>query len=134
MIETINKTRIFTDKEKAHAVNKVAIAIEQGKLVRNCCEICGEIKTHGHHNDYSKPLNVKWLCPSHHFQLHARLRRSGKTKSISRQAVVLRLEQKTYRQLKKWAKKDKRSFNNLVNLILMEATNGANNANSGSKS
>lgn len=37
------------------------------------CESCGETTSlHGHHDDYSKPLEVTWLCPSCHFVWHAK--------------------------------------------------------------
>lgn len=46
-------------------------AIKAGKLVRGPCEVCGSTKRiHGHHRDYSKPLEVQWLCASHHKAAH----------------------------------------------------------------
>lgn len=45
-------------------------AIAMGKLVREPCVICGELKTDGHHADYTKPLDVMWLCRSHHLAWH----------------------------------------------------------------
>lgn len=48
----------------------VARAIEAGELVREPCEVCGDPKTHGHHDDYDKPLEVRWLCPAHHGEHH----------------------------------------------------------------
>jgi hypothetical protein len=33
------------------------------------CEMCGE-KGQRHHEDYSKPLEVRFLCAFHHKQLH----------------------------------------------------------------
>lgn len=47
-------------------------AIVSGKLVRQPCEVCGEEKVHAHHDDYTKPLEVRWLCPSHHRLEHFR--------------------------------------------------------------
>mgnify|MGYP001608542312 CR=1 FL=1 len=52
------------------AQNKVRSAVKAGKLQKLPCEVCGAIKTHGHHDDYSKPLEVRWLCQKHHFELH----------------------------------------------------------------
>lgn len=54
------------NKEKRKAYWKVQEAIERGDLVRQTCEVCGEIKTEAHHEDYSKPLEVRWLCTKHH--------------------------------------------------------------------
>jgi len=56
--------------EKALAVRMVRSAIDSGKLIRQPCEICGDAKSHGHHEDYSKPLDVIWLCPQHHMDVH----------------------------------------------------------------
>jgi len=45
-------------------------AIRSGKLKKQPCEICGERKVHAHHKDYSKPLEINWLCPIHHRMAH----------------------------------------------------------------
>lgn len=34
------------------------------------CVKCGNIKSQAHHEDYSKPLKVTWLCAIHHTELH----------------------------------------------------------------
>lgn len=60
-------------KTRAHA--KVKKAIESGELTREPCCICGDPKTEGHHDDYSKPLNVRWLCKKHHDEVHRELNR-----------------------------------------------------------
>jgi len=45
-----------------------------GRLIRLACEVCGEPKTEAHHDDYSKPLEVRWLCRPHHIEHHNQLR------------------------------------------------------------
>jgi hypothetical protein len=52
-------------------------AIERCDLKREPCEVCGEPKSHGHHDDYSKPLEVRWLCVKHHAEHHRLERRAG---------------------------------------------------------
>lgn len=42
---------------------------QNGSMVRLPCVRCGE-KAHAHHEDYSKPLDVIWLCHQHHMQHH----------------------------------------------------------------
>ena len=48
--------------EKFAARWAVRSAIRSGTLVRQPCEICGSTDVHGHHDDYSQPLVVRWLC------------------------------------------------------------------------
>lgn len=48
----------------------VGNAIARGGLIRLPCEKCGEVKVHAHHDDYSKPLSVRWLCVVHHREHH----------------------------------------------------------------
>jgi len=47
-------------------------AVKWGFLKKpKCCEACKEgRKTIGHHKDYMKPLEVKWLCYSCHAKLN----------------------------------------------------------------
>ena len=45
-------------------------AIYQGKLLRSPCEECGMEIAEAHHDDYSKPLTVRWLCFKHHREFH----------------------------------------------------------------
>lgn len=55
-----------------HAHNAVARAVKSGKLERMPCQMCGKTeKVHAHHDDYSKPLEVMWLCVVHHKARHA---------------------------------------------------------------
>ncbi|WJN64498.1 putative recombinase [Erwinia phage Papaline] len=56
-------------KYKAHGA--VSSALRNGSLVRKVCECCGNPKAVAHHDDYSKPLSVRWLCPVHHMEWHA---------------------------------------------------------------
>lgn len=49
---------------------RVRRAIEAGVLVRQPCEACGAARVHAHHDDYCKPLDVRWLCPEHHREHH----------------------------------------------------------------
>ena len=56
---------------KYKAKNMVNNYIRAKKLFREPCENCGtSLNVHGHHDDYDKPLNVRWLCAAHHSQWH----------------------------------------------------------------
>lgn len=54
------------------AHKKVLRAIASGKLAKMPCEICGDMETQAHHDDYNKPLEVRWLCEKHHKEWHAK--------------------------------------------------------------
>lgn len=45
-------------------------AVRDGRIIKQPCSVCGESKTHAHHHDYSKPLDVEWLCAKHHHRKH----------------------------------------------------------------
>lgn len=61
------------EKRKAHVA--VSNALRSGKLKRGPCEVCGvDAKVEAHHVDYSKPLDVMWLCCEHHGELRRKHR------------------------------------------------------------
>jgi len=45
-------------------------AIKKGDLIRKPCEKCGNKKVQAHHDDYSKPMDVRWLCVKCHNEHH----------------------------------------------------------------
>ena len=45
-------------------------AIQRNKLLREPCEVCGVVNSEAHHDDYTKPLSVRWLCFKHHREHH----------------------------------------------------------------
>lgn len=64
--------KLSKGKEVNKFYSKVRYAIKTGKIVKQPCEICGEIKVEAHHSDYNKPLKVMWLCKEHHLSQHGR--------------------------------------------------------------
>jgi len=66
--ESRRKRRHDPVKRKAQVM--VANAIRDGKLIRESCENCGGEPTQAHHDDYSKPLNIRWLCRDCHTEEH----------------------------------------------------------------
>ena len=34
------------------------------------CIVCNKEKAHAHHDNYSKPLEIIWLCHEHHMKHH----------------------------------------------------------------
>lgn len=60
------------NKERYKANTAVGNAIRDGRLERKPCYFCASTKNiHAHHSDYSKPLEVTWLCVKCHRRLHA---------------------------------------------------------------
>lgn len=62
--------------EKARARQTVTCAVYEGRLIKPTqCEVCEQITPsrllHGHHEDYSKPLDIEWLCHKCHRARHA---------------------------------------------------------------
>ena len=66
------KRRIYrkANKDKINARWKLHYYIKKGQIKREDCEICGNTKSQGHHQDYKKPLEVNWLCQQHHSNIH----------------------------------------------------------------
>jgi len=53
-------------------------AVRQGTLFRQPCEVCGAERVEAHHDDYSKPREVRWLCRAHHAEHHRRERENAR--------------------------------------------------------
>lgn len=73
--EKIKSARREYAKENYHknlAREKVRRAVYSGKLTRpsNCSECGKDCMPDAHHEDYSKPLEVIWLCRECHMRLH----------------------------------------------------------------
>ena len=65
------------EKRSAHlAVEK---AVKRGDMTKPLlCETCSEQRPlHGHHDDYSKPLEVRWLCSPCHRAWHRKYDEAG---------------------------------------------------------
>jgi len=73
---TAKSYKIMTEKypEKYRARYFLRNEVQAGRIIKGDCVVCGNKETHGHHDDYSKPLEVKWLCREHHMELHRNLK------------------------------------------------------------
>lgn len=56
---------------KIAAENAVWSMLLTGRIAKEPCEICGGEPADAHHDDYAKPLSVRWLCRVHHAEWHA---------------------------------------------------------------
>ncbi len=73
--ESIKKTRakwlsLNQNKRACHTI--LGNSIRNGKIKKGPCKVCGknEGRIHGHHDDYTRPLDVIWLCPKDHTYHH----------------------------------------------------------------
>jgi hypothetical protein len=58
--------------ERTAARKVVSNALATGRVVRGACVVGSECagQVQAHHDDYSQPLAVRWLCRKHHEALH----------------------------------------------------------------
>lgn len=70
-----NSRKSYSDecRRKVSAHYKVNYAVKKGYIIKpSTCSKCNESgRIEGHHEDYSKPLEVSWLCKTCHMRLHA---------------------------------------------------------------
>lgn len=66
------QTKVLDDKEKRKANQIVNKAVKEGRLKKPLsCKKCKKVnKIVGHHDDYSRPLDVTWVCESCHMKIH----------------------------------------------------------------
>ena len=74
--ERTHRTR---NPDKTLAQRRLQRAVREGRLVRPLiCEQCGGIgDIHAHHDDYSRALDVRWICRDCHTELHAAAPKEG---------------------------------------------------------
>ncbi len=73
-----HKKRVYHEKNKDSLIYKLKTAarttlnryIRLGYLKKELCELCGSEIVEAHHDDYTKPLDVRWLCKLHHAEHH----------------------------------------------------------------
>ena len=75
-----NRAKIYANARRYNSKNKVKFNawmnmhyhLKKGHIERpKECGVCGEKKKlDGHHDDYSKPLEVKWMCRKCHKAYH----------------------------------------------------------------
>lgn len=80
--EYYRKSRQKIIKQREEPVNKqktkcralLGYARRRGYITVRPCEVCGNPKVEAHHDDYTKPYDIRWLCKRHHWEhKHTRL-------------------------------------------------------------
>lgn len=67
------KRKWIRSKDKIKCRNAVNWAILDGKIKPCACSVCGScFLTEAHHEDYSKPFEITWLCKRHHMERHGK--------------------------------------------------------------
>lgn len=82
---------------KVSAHNAVRRAVASGRLIRpKSCSECGAIsdgtrrtQIHAHHDDYSRKLDVRWLCPACHVKQHTELQSVDHSVLVTDRAALL---------------------------------------------
>jgi hypothetical protein len=67
------------ERVKANARRIANMAVQRGRLIPQPCEFCGQPAMEKHHDDYSRPLDVRWFCAVHHAVEHGHTRHVVKT-------------------------------------------------------
>lgn len=63
-------------RRKDNARSYANVYFRRGKIEKKPCKVCGSEQSQMHHHDYSKPLEVEWLCRPCHLQEHYDTRES----------------------------------------------------------
>ena len=72
LARSIERAKAIKYRERRLTYGKVKWAVISGKIKKpKLCQKCGKRKRlQGHHKDYSKPLDVMWLCIDCHMEQH----------------------------------------------------------------
>ncbi len=77
------------NKEKLRANSIFNHYLEDKKIPRKPCVLCGKKLSWGHHYNYKLPLSVIWLCRKHHEYLHQLLKKAKGTKELKSEHIRL---------------------------------------------
>jgi hypothetical protein len=60
----------LASKSRSNINNLIKKALEKGVIKKTPCVFCGLLNVEGHHEDYTKPLDLVWMCIKHHRMYH----------------------------------------------------------------
>jgi len=52
--------------ERVRAQRIIFVGVRNGSIKKKPCRVCGKEKVEAHHDDYSQPYKIMWLCKEHH--------------------------------------------------------------------
>lgn len=72
-----NNISLHTKKRAQHLVEKAG---KKNLLIQKPCEVCGNNErfkdgrtgVQAHHDDYDRPLEIRWLCQKCHYEWHSK--------------------------------------------------------------
>src|ERR1017187_7028487 len=70
-----NGPKKWTLRAMAFAHTTIQSVVKKGTLVKQPCERCGDLNVEAHHENYDRPLDVRWLCKKHHVARHGEIGR-----------------------------------------------------------
>lgn len=71
-LETVRTTTERQRQRRKHVRALTYVAIREGRLVPEPCLVCDSLDVQAHHFDYYQPLEVLWVCRTHHQMIHGR--------------------------------------------------------------
>ena len=102
------------------AWNAVKEAKQNGTLEQKPCEVCGSVKTAAHHDDYDKPLDVRWLCWHHHGKVHGPAEWKTVKRGRREKRLLIPLFQEEYETIRKAAFDAGRSVSGFLRQCALE--------------
>ena len=76
---------VTKNRSKKNIHVQTSHAIRSGLIKKKNCEVCNEsYLVDAHHDDYNKPLNIRWLCRKHHKKFHKEHEYVEETKTFIR--------------------------------------------------
>ena len=111
------------EKLKKEAYRQMKRALASGEIMKpDACEVCGDSDRvlHGHHEDYTKPLQLIWVCRVCHSQIHKdgdREQIGGPPKKTK--MFVVRINEKEKERLKAIAKANGQTVSEWARIALL---------------
>lgn len=85
--QRINSTKYSSlsdsQKFKSNARAYANTYLRRGVIKKEKCRICGKEQSEMHHGDYTKPLDIIWLCRMCHMKIHKEINPPKNAKSLS---------------------------------------------------
>jgi len=110
--------KVLPNKDEAGRLATYALA--NGTLIKQPCEVCNSKKSEMHHADYSKPLEVMWLCKEHNEKWHTK---HPKLEGY-RERIMIPVSAETHAQIKREAKEMGLTMNDYLEFLFENYKNG----------